>query len=185
MANNCFNYIDITGSINQINEVHNLLKENQEDGFIRFEKVLKREINDFYGEIGTSYLEVDMTLENEILSLSGDSGWSPALEFFKELSQKFPKLNIEYDYEESGCDFGGWAIIQNGIIEDNSYSFWEYKFIRDEIFAMESATEEAEYILEAEGLEELMKSDIIKYMPKEMVNEFIENVKKINKELLE
>jgi len=43
-----------------------------------------------------------------------DSAWAPPTPAIQMLAKKFPNTNIYHAYDESGCDFGGWAMYSNG-----------------------------------------------------------------------
>jgi hypothetical protein len=43
-----------------------------------------------------------------------DSAWAPPTPAIQMLAKQFPNTNIYHTYDESGCDFGGWAMYSNG-----------------------------------------------------------------------
>jgi len=72
---------------------------------------------------GTKWAECDTRIEYETGSaeakLDFDTAWSPPLAGYTEISKQFPSLRFEIVYDEPCMGFGGEAMIQNGMIEDN------------------------------------------------------------------
>lgn len=76
--------------------------------------------------------------------LSGDSAWSPVSEFFRKLSDVY-QLRIESEYEECGCDYGGWFDCINGqVTRDKTVSYNAYQFIERDTEFLYSLIEDAE-----------------------------------------
>lgn len=186
MANNCYNYIHVEGRKEEILKLKNKFSNNllekdkgRDGGMLDLVSLTNwKEGCDIYKLAGTKWFDVDIEqTDDETLIISGDTAWSPALELFVMLSKEFQALKITYDYEESGCDFGGWAEISNGEIEDNSYTFWEYKFKRDYSFACEIAVDEIKYLIE-DGLEsEIQSHSIARHISKKDLKEIVKDIK--------
>lgn len=182
MANNCYNYITVSGDKKQLQGLkeklsNHLLDEakGKDGGMLDIYKLTNWKDGDvIYRLAGTKWFDVDLQLLEDDLIISGDSAWSPALELMQMLSREFNKLHFEHDYEEAGCDFGGWAEIHNGSIEDNPFSYWEYKFLRDYSLACEIAKDEIEYFISDNQEEELKDHDIKRYMREEDFNQILE-----------
>jgi hypothetical protein len=126
MANNNYNYIEITGDKKQLNKLYKDLvldpKSGCNSGFDIYGNLCIK-----YGKFGNDarWFDMDVHFEENGISISGDSAWCPCLEIFTKISEKFPKLAIKYSYEEMGCDFSGWANIENGVCDDNCFTYWE------------------------------------------------------------
>lgn len=83
-----------------------------------------------------------------------------------------------YDYEEIGCDFGGWSEIKNGIIDNKIYSYWEYKFKRDYGEALLEARQEVGWIIENDEEHILESHPIRKYINNKDYEIILEEIKK-------
>ena len=141
-----------------------------ESGHLNLQKLTNcKKDEDIYRKAGTSFWVVDFELNDDLI-IRGDSAWSAPIELIELLSIEFKELQFEIDYEELGCNLGGWAIIQNGVVDLNHFSFWEYKFVRDYEFACMCATEEIEYFISNDSIEELEEHDIKTFMKEEDFN---------------
>ena len=182
MANNCYNNIEITGDEKQLNDLKNLLDNNLIDGkYLNLVNLSeKKEDESLYDSAGTGYLEVVIDFQGDTMFITGDSAWTPALELFKKLSIKFPYLIIVYDYEEIGCNFGGWSEIKNGIMDNKIYSYWEYKFMRDYEESLLEARQEIEWIIENEEEHMLESHPIRKYINNNDYEIILKEIKKVN-----
>lgn len=176
MANYCSNYIAIQGNKEDINTLHERIEKSLDNDFVCFTKLLQKdEIKDYYTELGTRWFCVDLDkTDEETLTITGDSAWSPALPLFTTLSKEFPKLHIEYDYEEGGCDFGGWAEISNGECNDNCFKYWEYHSIRDyHLFIMKVFEDELPDVIETSYEPE--GTAFFQYLKEDDKKKFLEN----------
>jgi hypothetical protein len=178
MANNCYNFIEISGSEEEIKEFAKLLEINdtQQDGC----EVYVNLINKFCGEVkqigdgnATWFdLEHEQTEgDNTSLRVSGDSAWSPCLCLFTAISKKYPSFVIRYEYEEQGSDFSGWADIQNGNMEDNCFAYWEGLVAMNSESALQNALENELSCYDTE--EELIESEMYKAFDQEQQNEIL------------
>lgn len=43
-----------------------------------------------------------------------DTAWSPPIAWLEAVSKKYPQLNFRLQYEEAGCSFEGYVVLQNG-----------------------------------------------------------------------
>jgi hypothetical protein len=154
MANNCWNYVTISGDKNVLDEIQERFSKYDDfNYFVEFgDYVLKKEnkisIEDYY-HYGTKWWEIHMERsEDNCLIISGDSAWSPPLELMTELSKVFPVV-IEGEYNECGMDFGGFFSAYEGGLDDNQMTYREYQLecdrdwaIQDIIDCLESFEEE-------------------------------------------
>ena len=186
MANNCMNYINITGSEIDMQELSKLLQvsEKQENGCDIYANLCN--------ELGKSendgrWFDIELVNddENEII-ISGDSAWCPCLDLFTKISEKYPSLNIHYEYEEGGCDFAGFADINDGTCDDHSFGYWEGKAANDYDYAFQCAFEDVEYNFEDDSEEDFIDSDMYKaFRPEEQAELLEEFRKNLTKEEIE
>jgi hypothetical protein len=62
----------------------------------------------------------DLATENlrSSITFNYDTAWSPAIQFWQKMSEKFPDIDIENNYYEPGLGFAGTALIRGGVCED-------------------------------------------------------------------
>lgn len=146
MANHCYNFITITGKVQALSQIDMKFKKVLGDApgaalwyntysklFPDTDKSYPGENDDFdvYDEYGSKWFDafVDYTYGETSMIISGDSAWSPMEPLCKKLSQAY-KVHIDIEFEESGCDFGGKSIYENGKMlheECHKYDIWQYK----------------------------------------------------------
>lgn len=161
MANNCNNYITIKGDEIELKDFYELLKINpdENDGFDIYRNI----VSEFApNKEDAKWFEIDMHEFNRTeIILSGDSAWCPCLGVFTKISKKYPSFIIHYQYDESGCDFAGYADISKGDCDDNCFTFWKGKIINfGEQEALEDVISNELSCYESE--EELIDSDMYK-----------------------
>jgi Ferredoxin-like domain in Api92-like protein len=138
MANNCNNYITISGNKTEIKALYDLISDevtaNGYDKYTSLLSVYEKGTND------PKWFDIYATLEDENqLTISGDTAWCPALEVFTEISKLNPSFKIHYEYEEGGCDFAGYADIKEGVITDNCFTYWKGLIATDKAHALDYA----------------------------------------------
>ena len=177
MANNCYNFIEINGSEEEIKDFAKLLELNdtQEHGGDVYENLLNEFCN---GEIGENSKWFDLESDqiegdNEYLRVSGDSAWAPSLDLFVKISEKYPSFKIRYEYEEMGCDFSGWADIENGQMQDNCFGYWEGLVVMDPSNALDNVLGNELSCYDTE--EELLDSDMYKAFDEDAQKEILES----------
>ena len=74
---------------------------------------------------GTKWdIEATLAFEDEgIAEYYFNSAWSPPIQFFENISKKYPDLVFVLKYDEAGAGFTGVAKVQNGEVNDK---FIEY-----------------------------------------------------------
>jgi hypothetical protein len=91
---------------------------------------------------------VNRHMENSAVSYSFQSAWSPPTPVIERLAEIFPEVRIEFKYMETGCDFWGVEVYENGelVSEDGgSISHKAYEIMDyDECYACQSYEEEGE-----------------------------------------
>ena len=107
MANNCSNYVQVTGSLELLNTLKMKLLNHfiddeigNESGHLNLQKLTNcKKDEDIYRKAGTSFWVVDFELNDDLI-IRGDSAWSAPIELIELLSIEFKELQFEIDYEE-------------------------------------------------------------------------------------
>lgn len=178
MANNCMNFITINGNNTDIKDFSQLLKlsETQENGYDIYENL--------FNEFGKSendgrWFDIQIVDEDEnCITISGDSAWCPCLDLFTKISAKYESLEIHYEYEEGGCDFAGFADINEGNCDDNCFGYWEGKAKNDYEYAFQTAFEDIEYCYDDDSEEDFMDSSMYKAFEPNEQAELLEEFRK-------
>lgn len=167
MANDCWNWVQFTGSELNLTRMVQGIKTAQETNkenrgllwygsyYIALGFAPPNPTLEVYEEFGSKWLDIDLDLSNlgdGFIELSGTSAWSPASEFWLKLSAVY-ELEFESEYEEPGSDIGGFFAGHNGVATDHRpMSYLEYSWLtRDfesidcEWMSFESETEAIEY----------------------------------------
>lgn len=139
MANYCYNYARFEGSKEDILKASEaIIKAKGSDESLWWETYKKvfgdkydYSSEDVYTEFGSKWFDCNVDYDDNWMTIEGDSAWSPALTFFKKLCETFD-LSCDAEYEESGCDFGGWWEFKNGgVTRDQTVSFKMYSDLND------------------------------------------------------
>ena len=153
MANECMNYIKITGRPEEITlfkESYLLYNEEEDDYVLDFNYITpipKDCENDYFFRIehwgnkwdGTNAY-VDICDDEVYIDVS--TAWNPCGPIVDKLIHLCPGLEFEYKYYESGCAFLGYRYHmayddpdddeQNEILESNdAYGYWIHMFIEE------------------------------------------------------
>lgn len=177
MANNCYNFIEITGDKAQLEEFGKDLVLDPKSGCDSGTDIYANLYHKYgKGENDARWFDMNVDLREDEIYISGDSAWCPSLEFFTNISAKFPKLFIKYSYEEMGCDFSGWADIEDGGCDDNCYTYWEGLILREgESYTLGNVLENELECYDTE--EELISSDMYSQFSEESKLEILKNYK--------
>jgi len=140
MANYCNNWAIFSGDKEALTKVYNdiekamdLNKENYgliwyETFFVALDIPFKEKL-DTYEEFGSKWFQPELSWNGDDLVISGDSAWSPVSQFFLKLSEKY-NLKFVSEFEEAGCDFGGYFDAENGVVtKDETYSYRQYQYL--------------------------------------------------------
>lgn len=129
MANNCYNYLEISGSEEDIKKLEECIKSDDKEEIWDLRKIIPVEIDDkgffkikgsIYDLWGTKWFSVNGFDNNgDKAYLSFDTAWSPSLPITLEMSKRF-NLKINHYYEESGCAFEGDYDVDNGKVTLNN-----------------------------------------------------------------
>lgn len=144
MANHCWNYASLEGSKEMLDLFESRLVEaTKENGHLWYETFFQvlgkeKEEGDVYNFFGTKWFDVSHVRQSDTtLTLEGSSAWAPPLGFYTDLSSVY-QLNITSQYDECGCDFGGWFEVTNGEVTlDRSVSYDEFAWETNEDYAIE------------------------------------------------
>jgi len=159
MANHCYNWITITGDSDSIqklidkceqpevqneslwyNTYHKLFPDTNK----RYPGADEEDKFDVYEQYGSKWFDlgIDYPADKEYVNIMGDSAWSPMEPLCQKLSQAY-NVEIRIEFEEGGCDFGGFAVYENGIeTESETYTYRTWMYINDPPCFMENIAEE-------------------------------------------
>lgn len=122
MSNICGNYLEISGSDNQLEALYKSLKAQ--------EPALLETVPNFEINVKSDYCIYDEDSctrdEDGDICLSFGSRNSPPLEEITSLSSEYPDLEFKLNYEEGGCCLFGEAFIQDGSCNENELEEREY-----------------------------------------------------------
>ncbi len=147
MANNCDNYVMFTGEQKDLQTIYDRFNRYREfDYFTNFsEMVLGLPISEgnFDGyKYGTKWWEFSiLELGEGYLNIQGDTAWSPPLMLISEITRVF-NVKAEGNYYEGGMDFAGEYTAENGNLEDNEFTCFEYDLKEDRDYAIQRLIED-------------------------------------------
>lgn len=145
MANNCWNWVKITGPNETLDIIEERFKKYKDwkGTFTEFSRMVlglepevipeHETLNDAFSRIytyGTKWWDFELDGDDGWLQISGDSAWSPPLGLLTIMTEVFD-VKIEGEYSEPGCDFGGFYTIENGECDDNEMTYFEYELESD------------------------------------------------------
>ena len=150
MPNWCTNYITITGdkkSIGMLTRVLEDIPQDKREESNVFETLIGTEpemserdynnggwYNANIGWFGTkwdvSYNDCQFQFSEDCIIMMPQTAWSPPIGFGVRLHEMYG-VNVELQYEESGCDFCGRTTIENQNIVEEDYGFLEGKYHLD------------------------------------------------------
>lgn len=143
MANYCWNYAVISGDKAVLDEIQERFSKYDDfNYFTHFgDYVLKKEtptnIEEYY-LYGTKWWEFDVNERTDsTLTISGDSAWSPPLELLRQISEVY-NVEIEGEYAESGMGFAGFFTCEDGCLNDNEMTYFEYELESDREYAIDN-----------------------------------------------
>lgn len=128
MANNCSNYLEITGPDKDLIKFKSEAGHEYTDGNYHYksdiclQKLVPVPCGMTASEVWGSKWDIETTLYHETegrMTCSYDSAWVPQLQGLTEVSKLYPTLTFDLFYDEPGNGFWGTAIIHNGKAMDN------------------------------------------------------------------
>ena len=128
MPNWCYNRLEVQGTEKDMSEFYTLFKVNDHktcedfkmDWFVP--RPEHEEENWYDWNIknwGTKWdvYEPYLDIESSIFIATFDTAWSPPMQFFESLTEMFPNLTMEMQYEETGMAFCGIIHYSDGNID--------------------------------------------------------------------
>ena len=167
MPNWCSNYITITGdkkSIQLLTRVLEDIPQEKRSDSIIFETLIGREpemsdteyksggwydanIGWFGTKWDVSYNECQFQFSEDSIIMMPETAWSPPIGFGVRLHEKYG-VNVELQYEESGCDFCGRTTIETQNVVEEDFNFLEGKYILDNEAFWYEVDSDIEYAME-------------------------------------
>ena len=152
MPNYCYNEITIEGDTTELKKLLRYVKSRESE--FDFNKILpypeeysKMDAggnNEGYQHGGYEWCianwgtkwkaeEIDVSLDDNCLTVHFDSAWSPALGITAKLAELYPNLRFKHSYEEEGLDFSGYVAFENGVqVDAASGSYKEYSILESD-----------------------------------------------------
>ena len=190
MANYCSNWVTFSGKKENLQKLHDALRHAESlnaenDGLIWYETFyaalgldVPSEPTDVYDMFGSKWFHIDdIDVYDTELELIGSSAWSPVVPFVALLCEKF-KLTAKGEYDESGCDFGGfYEINEDGNLKDDTYNYISYRYLSEGLEGLISELTFYDNI--EEKIERLNEAKAV--MSKEDYNEMLNEIKNLHK----
>ena len=135
MPNWCYNHIEVKGKPNDIKKISNIIENlKEEEDYILFQSLIGlpegtdiEKYNDDWYDINVNWFgtkwdvgfDFVQEIEEDYILFSGDTAWSPPINFCKELSRLY-NVQVEMYFEEGGYDFCGkcWINSEVGYSEE-------------------------------------------------------------------
>ena len=171
MPNWCSNYIVISGDVDKISLLKNILEDvpkSKPDDCIVFTTLVGKEptitteeyekggwfnsnVDWFGAKWDVSYGDCQFEFNDDHIIMMPMTAWSPPVRFVSNLCKMYGVTAV-MDYDEGGCDFCGRANIDiDGEVNEDDYGFDEGKYHFDNEYFWESIVEnDLEYALEQE-----------------------------------
>ena len=169
MPNWCYNHIEVTGEPKGIRKISLIIETLKNEGgndrlfqsLIGLPKGTDMENYENQGWYGTNVdwfgtkwdvgVEFVQDVEEDRITFSGETAWSPPVQFCIQLAKQY-KVDVEMYYEEPGSDFTGktWVDSEgNHTEEDYTYSEGKYRFDGfDEWYESEFLNHQSEYLVD-------------------------------------
>ncbi len=192
MANHCFNFVQITGDEEILEEILKRLDNYEKFNYISnfFDYVLSKRTDIplkpedktrlDYNHYGTKWWDIDIQESRGELIISGDTAWGPPLLFVEELCRQYD-LHAIHEYEEPGMNFAGIAKFgPEGEIDHQEMTYSEYKYANN----YDAWFEDALYCLseiheddDTEGAENY-KKELLEYCSQSDIDDLLIQLKK-------
>jgi hypothetical protein len=134
MPNWCYNRIEVIGKPSDIKKISNIIENLKKEDEILFQSLIglpegidieeynedECDINeDWFGtkwDVGFDFVK---EIKEDYILFSGETAWSPPVDFCIELSRMY-NVQVEMYFEEGGCDFCGkcWIDSEGGCSEE-------------------------------------------------------------------
>jgi hypothetical protein len=171
MPNHCCNVLIVTSPNNIIEQIRNFYVDNFKDKSLHlsFEKnvpIPEDKKEDWYNwncqNWGTKWdaYDIDIDDNDDNFTYYFNTAWSPPLAWLEKIAAKYPNLELNLEYNEPGCDFGGVINYKNGeVIQDESYNLSEHNWEKVDKKLLENVINE--YLNSTEYDSETQMSDIV------------------------
>jgi len=132
MANNCWNRVLITGDSDTLKKLNDKFESHTSLNYSNYAEMFDTDVSDMEGDDwGPKWFTPTPTLEDGQLIVTGDSAWSPAIEFFELISSEY-SVKVDLSYDERGLDFAGRIVMDNGVVESTEeWTYWESLYLND------------------------------------------------------
>jgi hypothetical protein len=168
MPNYCDNYVTFYGDqkdLEIINERFKLYDEH--DYFTNFaEMVLGKPITDSINfesayTYGTKWWDFEeLELKDGYLIIQGSSAWSPPLRLIAEITKVF-NVRVEGSYCELGMDVAGEYTAEDGHLNDNEMTCFEYDLLQDRSYCVQRVIDDInDEVYELDYAEEHLKQHL-------------------------
>ena len=177
MANNCWNWISFNGEVGELiekfekfNDISNTVEAYQSlfpKGYdVPSGETLLFENPKWFDT------QIDYTEEKDSLTVSGDSAWSPPCRLVQLLCKAYG-ITARIEFEECGCDFGGYEEVneEGEVVESLETTYKEWRYINEGIEGMANEL----YYYEEEEDREAFLEEVKAFMSEEDYNELINN----------
>ena len=192
MANHCYNFISLNGDNKSIKELAKRLTDTYDkfhylNGWCDYVLKIRDDFNYIkeedkrdYHHYGSKWFDFDVYVDDNCITIQGASAWSPMVKFTEDLCEVY-NLSGSIEYEESGCDFGGYAVyIGEEEVDSGEFTYMEWKYRSDLTYWMEDMIE---YLIELDDDElflEIGEASI--YASKEHISMLEEQLSKLKTE---
>lgn len=163
MPNWCNNYATVYGSKDEIKKIADILDANPNgylfESLVGIDPTVSREEYDegkwydsnceYWGcKWDVSIRSACIDVNDEEITLSFETPWSPPLNFFQEMAKKY-NVVINVLYDEPGNDFAGEADIdREGNIDNREYEYLEGLYHRGDDIFWDEVRSQLDYMIE-------------------------------------
>lgn len=136
MANDCWNKVVITGSDETLQKIKTRFESSENGVFTmdNYNTLFDSDVSDMDKEdFGSKRFTPSVTLDDNELTISGDSAWSPMIGLFERICSDY-KVEATLDYDEMGYDFAGRVSWNSKGIETEycEWTYWEKEYLFNE-----------------------------------------------------
>lgn len=177
MANHCSNYIQITGSSENIKKVYDFWKKELIDEHDITDLSIftpeEKEKGDVYESYGTKWIDTDnLDIDDDFISITCDTAWSPCNPLLKRIAKTFD-VKCENEYNEPGCDFGGKYECTKDSESDDCMSYLKYvgKYEDERLLC------ELDYFVEDDSLTQSILDEVKEFLTDDEYNEYLTKIK--------
>jgi hypothetical protein len=153
MANNCDNVVRIYGTPENLKTLFDKLSVMEKQGLYLDNYQELFESVDDVEDWGSKWqmIDIDFTEGDDLMYVTGDSAWGPALGLWEKVSREF-SVDIDLTYSEPGMNFAGRNTWSNGELTGcDEYTYYEYLYTEDNDYFWD----EIGYLSECNTLEEI------------------------------